>query len=109
MSSGADCPRVSVIIPCYNTAGFVAEAVASAFAQTNRDYEVVVVNDGSPDTPELERALEPWINQIVYLKATNQGLAGARSNGIRAARGELMPRRSRARCRQDSRIQQRTS
>jgi len=83
-------PRVSVIIPCYNTARFVAEAVKSVFSQTYRDYEVVVVNDGSPDTPELEQVLAPWRNKITYVHTENCGLAGARNNGIRASRGELI-------------------
>jgi glycosyltransferase involved in cell wall biosynthesis len=90
MSSTSKSPRVSVIIPCYNTAPFVAQAVESVFAQSYRDYQVVVVNDGSPDTLELERALAPWADRIVYVKTDNNGLAGARNNGIRAARGELI-------------------
>lgn len=83
-------PRVSVIVPCYDTAKYVTATLESVFAQTYRDYEVVVVNDGSPDTPELERALAPWTNRIVYVKTENQGLAGARNNGIRASKGELI-------------------
>ncbi len=83
-------PRVSVIVPCYNTAKYVAATLESIFAQTFRDYEVVVVNDGSPDTPELEGALLPWNNRIVYVKTENHGLAGARNNGIRASKGEFI-------------------
>jgi glycosyltransferase involved in cell wall biosynthesis len=83
-------PRVSVIIPCYNTAQFVAETLQSVFSQTYKDYEVVVVNDGSPDTPELERAIAPWRDRITYIHTENCGLAGARNNGIRASRGELV-------------------
>jgi len=83
-------PRVSVIIPCYNTARFVAEAVESVFSQTYRDYEVVAVNDGSPDTLELEQVLAPWRDKITYVHTENCGLAGARNNGIRASRGELI-------------------
>jgi glycosyltransferase involved in cell wall biosynthesis len=83
-------PRVSVIIPCYNTARFVAEAVESVFSQTYRDYEVVVVNDGSPDTPALEQVLAPWRDKITYIHTENCGLAGARNNGIRASRGKLI-------------------
>jgi len=83
-------PRVSVIIPCYNTAQFVLETVESVFAQTYTDYEVVIVNDGSPDAAELERVLAPWFARIVYLKTENRGLAGARNNGIRASKGELI-------------------
>ena len=82
--------RVSVIIPCYNTAGYVVETLESVFSQTYKDYEVVVVNDGSPDTPSLELALAPWRDKITYIKTENHGLAGARNNGIRASSGELV-------------------
>jgi GT2 family glycosyltransferase len=83
-------PRVSIIIPCYNTAHLVSETLQSVFKQTYNDYEVIVVNDGSPDTPELERVLTPWLDRVVYVKTENYGLAGARNNGIRASRGELI-------------------
>ena len=86
----APAPRVSVIIPCYKTASLVAETLQSVFAQTYHDYEVVLVNDGSPDTSELELAIAPWRDRLVYLHTENCGLAGARNNGIRAARGELV-------------------
>jgi glycosyltransferase involved in cell wall biosynthesis len=82
--------RVSVIIPCYNTAEFVAETLESVFCQTYSDYEVIVVNDGSPDTPELEKAIAPWRGRITYIHTENCGLAGARNNGIRASGGELI-------------------
>jgi glycosyltransferase involved in cell wall biosynthesis len=90
MSSIAKTSRVSVIIPCYNSAPYVAEAIASVFAQTYRDFEVVVVNDGSQDTPDLELALAPWMDSITYIKTHNQGPAAARNTGIRASRSELI-------------------
>jgi len=83
-------PRVSIIVPCYNTARFVADTLQSVFAQTYQNFEVVVINDGSPDTPELEKAIAPWRDNINYLHTENCGLAGARNNGIRAAKGELI-------------------
>jgi glycosyltransferase involved in cell wall biosynthesis len=83
-------PAVSIIVPCYNTAGFVAEALESAFAQTFRDFEVVVVNDGSPDTPALERALAPYLDRITYVRQENRGLSGARNTAIRHARGRFV-------------------
>jgi glycosyltransferase involved in cell wall biosynthesis len=83
-------PRVSIIVPCYNTSGFVAETLKSVFAQTYRDFEVVIVNDGSPDTPKLEQAIAPWRDRLVYVQTENCGLAGARNNGIRAASGEFV-------------------
>jgi GT2 family glycosyltransferase len=83
-------PTVSVIIPCYNTARFVGDTLASVFAQTRTDFEAVVINDGSPDSDALEKVLAPWRERIVYLKQENRGLAGARNTGIRAARGEFV-------------------
>jgi glycosyltransferase involved in cell wall biosynthesis len=83
-------PKVSVIIPAYSAAKFVGAALASVFAQTYADYEVVVVNDGSPDTAELEEVLKPYAEKINYITQENRGLSGARNAGIRAARGEFV-------------------
>jgi len=83
-------PAVSVIIPAYNVAPFIAEALDSVLAQSFKDHEIIVINDGSPDTPELERALEPYREHIVYLKQNNRGAAAARNTGLYVARGEFV-------------------
>jgi glycosyltransferase involved in cell wall biosynthesis len=83
-------PLVSVIIPAYKVTEFVADAVRSALAQTYQNREVIVVNDGTPDTEALEAALAPFRSQIVYLAKENGGLCSARNAGIRAARGEFI-------------------
>jgi glycosyltransferase involved in cell wall biosynthesis len=83
-------PKVSVIIPSYDTADLIAACLDSVFAQTYSDFEAIVVNDGSPDTPELEKALQPYMDRIVYLKQENKRAAGARNNAIRRARGEFV-------------------
>jgi glycosyltransferase involved in cell wall biosynthesis len=83
-------PKVSIIIPSYKTAGMIAACLDSAFAQTYSDFEAVVVNDGSPDTPELEKVLQPYMDRIVYIKQENKRCAGARNNAIRNARGEFV-------------------
>ena len=87
-SARAGAARVSVIIPAYNTAAFIAETLDSVFAQTYRDFEVIVINDGSPDTPEMERVLQPYLDRITYIRQQNAGLAAARNAGIRSACGE---------------------
>lgn len=83
-------PLVSVIIPAYNVAKFIGEALNSALAQSFSDYEVIVINDGSPDTPDLERTLAPYMPRIVYIKQENRGVSAARNTGIKAARGPLI-------------------
>jgi glycosyltransferase involved in cell wall biosynthesis len=83
-------PRVSIIIPSYNTAQLIAACLDSIFAQTFRDFETIVVNDGSPDTPELEKALQPYLDRIVYIKQVNKRAAGARNTAIARARGEFL-------------------
>jgi glycosyltransferase involved in cell wall biosynthesis len=83
-------PTVSVIIPAYNTAPYIGETLASVFAQSFTDYEVIVINDGSPDTPELERVLAPYRNRIQYLVQPNRGLSAARNAGLAVARGEFV-------------------
>jgi glycosyltransferase involved in cell wall biosynthesis len=83
-------PLVSVIIPAYQVAQYIAAALDSVLAQTFKDYEIIVVNDGSPDTAELERVLTPYRDRITYLRQENQGLGGARNTGVRAARGKYI-------------------
>jgi glycosyltransferase involved in cell wall biosynthesis len=81
---------VSVIIPAYNAAPHIAAALSSVFAQSLRDFEVIVVNDGSPDTPKLDAAIAPHLSRIVYLKKENGGPSSARNLGILRARGEWL-------------------
>jgi GT2 family glycosyltransferase len=83
-------PLVSVIVPAYRVTESIAATLDSVLAQTFTDYEIIVVNDGSPDTEELESVLAPYRDRIVYLRQENQGLSGARNTGIRAARGKYI-------------------
>jgi glycosyltransferase involved in cell wall biosynthesis len=86
-SPSAENPRVSVIIPAYNAAGHIASALESVLAQTFSSYEIIVINDGSPDTPDLIEVLRPYKDRIRYLEQHNQGPSAARNSGIGAARG----------------------
>ena len=81
---------VSVIIPAYGAAEYIGEALRSVLAQTYRDFEVIVINDGSPDTEQLERAIAPFLTRIGYLKQDNRGPSAARNLGIRRAQGEFL-------------------
>jgi glycosyltransferase involved in cell wall biosynthesis len=89
-NKGAERPIISVIVPAYNTTNFIAEAIDSVFAQTFTDFEVIVVNDGSPDTAELEHVLAPYRERIQYFRQENRGLAGARNTGTQHAQGEYL-------------------
>jgi cellulose synthase/poly-beta-1,6-N-acetylglucosamine synthase-like glycosyltransferase len=83
-------PPVSVIIPAFNAAGHIVAALESVFAQSFTDYEVILVNDGSPDTEQLEQAIQPYVSRIIYLTQQNAGPSAARNLGIRHARGEWL-------------------
>lgn len=79
-----------MIIPAYNTAAFIAETLASVFAQSFRDFEVIVINDGSPDAEALESAIRPYRDRIIYLRQSNRGPSAARNLGIRASQAEYI-------------------
>lgn len=83
-------PKVSVIIPAYNVTEFIGDALESVKAQKFRDHEIIVVNDGSPDTVAFERAIRPHMQDIVYIKQPNLGAGAARNTAIRHARGEMI-------------------
>jgi glycosyltransferase involved in cell wall biosynthesis len=83
-------PKVSVVIPCFNHGQFVDDAVSSVLAQSYNDYEIIVVNDGSTDQ-ETNRLLETYSRKDTHVITTdNQGLAGARNNGIAASSGKYI-------------------
>ncbi len=81
-------PAISVIIPAYNVAPFIAETLESLLAQTRRGFEAIVINDGSTD--ETEERLAPYLDRIVYLRQENSGVMAARNAGIRASRGRYI-------------------
>jgi glycosyltransferase involved in cell wall biosynthesis len=83
-------PAVSVIIPAFRASGDIAVALDSVFAQTFPHVEVIVVNDGSPDTAELEAALEPFRSRLRYIVQQNRGAGAARNAGIRASKGRYV-------------------
>jgi hypothetical protein len=83
-------PLVSIIVPAYKVAAFIDETLNSVFSQTYNDFEVIVINDGSPDTDELEKAIEKHRASIRYLKQNNQGAGAARNAGLRIARGQFV-------------------
>jgi len=83
-------PKISIVIPAYNVAPYIGETLASVFAQTLADYEVIVINDGSPDTADLEHVLFPFMGRITYLKQENLGASTARNAGLRAASGDFV-------------------
>jgi glycosyltransferase involved in cell wall biosynthesis len=83
-------PLISVIIPAYNVASYIGETLDSVYAQTFTNYEVILVNDGSLDTQDLELGLEPYADRLRYLRQDNAGASAARNRGLRAAHGKYI-------------------
>lgn len=81
-------PKVSIVIPVYNGANFMREAIDSALAQTYRDCEVLVVNDGSRDSGETDAVARRYGNNIKYFLKENGGVGSALNYGIRAMTGD---------------------
>lgn len=80
-------PVVSVIIPAYNSAAFIAEAIAGVRGQTFTGHEIIVVDDGSTDdTREVIRRFP----EVRSVRQSNQGVAAARNAGIALAKGEFI-------------------
>lgn len=81
-------PRVSVIIPFYAGVNWLKEAVDSVLSQTFKDYEIIVVNDGSPET--VTEFLKQYSTKIKYIRKENGGPSTARNVGIEAATGKYI-------------------
>ena len=84
-------PKVSVVIPCYNSIRYIAETMETVLDQTYRDFEILVVNDGSTDgTADWVNALSDREPKVRMISQPNRGLPAARNTGIQHALGEYI-------------------
>lgn len=85
-------PLVSVVIPFYNLGETIEETLASLTVQTYRNFEVIIVNDGSPDKSSVKKlkAIEADGYNATFVYQDNQGVAATRNNGIKQAKGKYI-------------------
>ncbi len=84
-------PRVSIVVPIYEVEAFLAECLDSILAQTFRDFEVVMVDDGSPDgSAAIAERYAERDPRLRLVRQPNGGLGSARNTGVREAEGELL-------------------
>ena len=81
---------VSVIIPCYNQGQFIEQALFSVEKSLNRNYEIIIVNDGSDDSLTIRKLDKLRDRGYNIIDQENKGLANARNRGIMEARGEYI-------------------
>lgn len=87
-------PRISVILPAYNAAQYIEQAIESILNQTFADFELIILNDGSTDnTPEIIKRYADADKRIVFVdNKVNQGLIAVLNQGLDMARGEFIAR-----------------
>lgn len=85
-------PKISVIIPVYNTEKYLEKCLDSIINQTYQDFEIVIINDGSIDNSQniIEKYLDKYQNKIKCINKENGGLSSARNYGIEVARGDYI-------------------
>lgn len=84
-------PLVSVIVPVYKVEDYLDRCIKSILSQTFRDFELIIIDDGSPD--KCPKMCEHWAikdERIVVIHQRNQGLSAARNSGIKIAKGEFL-------------------
>ncbi len=81
-------PMISIVIPVYNGSNYVKEAIDSALSQTYKNYEVIVVNDGSCDDGKTENIVLSYGDNVRYIHKKNGGVATALNLGIRNMLGD---------------------
>jgi glycosyltransferase involved in cell wall biosynthesis len=81
-------PTVSVIITTYNQAAYIPATIVSVLDQTYRDFEIILVDDGSTDSTSHD--IVPYRDRLTYIRQANRGVPAARNVGIRHANGRLL-------------------
>ena len=84
-------PKVSIIIPVYNGENAISISLDSILSQTLKDYEVIIIDDGSNDkTNDIVSSYTNSDNRFRYFYQENQGVSGARNNGIKKSNGDYI-------------------
>ena len=81
-------PLVSIVIPAYNASNYLADAINSALAQTYKNIEIIVINDGSKDNGATRTKAESFGDKIRYFEKPNGGSSSALNYGIKQMKGE---------------------
>lgn len=81
-------PKVSVIIPTYNRGNLIKRAVDSVLSQTFKDFEIIIIDDGSKD--DTKEVLAPYMDRVRYVPQANGGISKARNRGIELAQGQYI-------------------
>jgi len=82
--------KISVVIPVYDHVQALKQSLASLDVQTYKNIEVIVVDDGSDDSKEVEKVCENANTEVVYISQENQGAPAARNNGLSRAKGKFV-------------------
>ena len=83
-------PKYSIIIPVYNTEEYLKKCLESVVNQTYKDFEVIIVNDGTEDNSQsIIDAYTQKYKNVSYIIQKNQGLSMARNNGIKKSKGKF--------------------
>ena len=84
-------PLFTIVMPCYRAGGTIGTAIASVLAQHEGDFELIVVDDGSPDdSAAIAAAAIGWDTRCRVLRQDNAGPSAARNAGVAAGRGQLV-------------------
>ena len=84
-------PKVSIIMPSYNAESYIEDSVKSVLSQTYKDWELIIINDGSSDrTEEICKKYTSFDDRIIYLFQENSKQATARNNGLKIAKGDII-------------------
>lgn len=81
-------PKISVIIPTYNREDFICETIQSVLNQTYKDFEIIVIDDGSTDN--TKKRLEPYLSKIKLIDQKNHERAISRNKGVKNSTGEYI-------------------
>jgi glycosyltransferase involved in cell wall biosynthesis len=81
-------PLISVVVPAYNYAAYIGETIDSILAQTYRNIEIIIIDDGSTDN--TAQVVQAYGDQVRYVAKQNEGLSAARNTGTQHAQGEYI-------------------
>jgi len=86
----SESPVVSIIIPCFNQGKYIEETIKSVLSSTFKNFEIIIVNDGSTDTHTNRLLQHLNLESVIVIQTENQGVSNARNTAIRNSRGKFI-------------------